>query len=225
MNYIYRFIFLIALFGTTSSAFGQFTVSPNPASNNDFAFSEPDVVANSTIFNESDDTLSVTWFRTVHLLPQGWETAVCDIVQCYFTFVDSQTFELGPGAEGNMDVHVYPDGSEGSAMIEVKMIDNANPTDTLDVFYLFNTALSAGVESFRQTIKVFPNPTVDRITIEAGHDVHTAEVFGVDGRLLRNVALNGSSTFDVSELPSGPYVLRLRDREGAILSSSIVVRE
>lgn len=202
----------------------QFTVSPNPASNNDFSFDEVDVVANSTITNDSDGPIDVSWYRTIHVLPEGWETAVCDIVQCYFPWVDSQAFQLEGGAAGNIDVHIYPDGTPGEAIVEVKMVDAANPTDTTDVFFLFNTTLSVQ-EQYRQNIRVYPNPTVDQLRIEAGHEIHTAEIFGTDGRLLKRVMLNGSELIDIAELPRAAYVVRLLDREGELRSSSVVVKQ
>lgn len=211
-----------ALISITAEA--QFTVSPNPASNNGLTPSPADVVANSTITNESDQPITVSWHRTIHALPDGWTTAVCDIVQCRFEWVDSEEFVLEGSSQGNIDVHFYPDGTWGEAIVEVQMVDEAFPLDTTDVFFLFNETLSV-TEKFEQHIKLYPNPTVDRLTIEAGHEVHAAEIYGTDGRQIQRKVLNGNREFDVSALPKAAYVIRLLDAQGRSLSSSIVIKK
>lgn len=206
------------------SAGAQFSVSPNPASNNDFSFDEEDVVANSTVTNNSNEPITVSWHRTIHVLPEGWTTAVCDIVWCYFAWIDTQSFELEGEAEGNIDVHVYPDGSPGEAIVEVKLVDEAVPGDTTDVFFLFNTTLST-TQRYEEKIQIYPNPAVDQLRIESGHAVHAAEIYGTDGKLMRRVTLNGNETIDVSQLPQAAYVVRLLDRDGGVRSSSVIVKQ
>ena len=65
---------------------------------------------------------------------------------------------------------------------------------------------------------LFPSPANDHITVElAGRAALQAEVIGVDGRLISITPIAGLRfSVDISALPEGVYVLRLRDREGVI---------
>lgn len=220
--YIYFAALALSCFGVSASA--QFNVVPNPAINSDFSFFETDVVANSVITNTSEIPAVINWYRNIISLPQGWTTAVCDINFCYLDFVSSETFVLQGQAEGNIDVHVYPDGSAGSAMVELKLVSEDFPEDTTFVMYIFDAALNT-TQRFEQKVKVFPNPTADMVWIEAGHDVQHVDVYSLDGKKVKHVALMGGESVSLSGLPQGTYVLRLRDRSGDLVSANVVVRQ
>lgn len=213
---------VLCLFST--AAFAQFSVAPNPAINSDFSYFEADVVANSFINNTSDSPIVVNWYRNIISLPTGWTTAVCDINLCYLEFVSSESFVLQGQAQGNLDVHVYPDGTEGSATIELKVVSEEFPQDTTYVMFVFDAALNT-TQRFEQKIKVFPNPTADVVWVEAGHDVHHVDIYSLDGKKVKHVALMGSESLSLSELPKGTYILRLRDSLGEVVSANVVVRQ
>ncbi|WP_228428158.1 T9SS type A sorting domain-containing protein [Chryseobacterium oncorhynchi] len=55
---------------------------------------------------------------------------------------------------------------------------------------------------------IYPNPTSDKIYIK-GEKVSEAEVYSMEGRKL-NVILNGDQSINVSHLPKGVYLLKLK---------------
>lgn len=224
MKHFYLQISILVLCFFSTAAFAQFTVAPNPAINSDFSYFEQDVVANSFITNTSDGPIAVNWYRNIISLPEGWTTAVCDINLCYLDFVSSENFVLQGQAEGNLDVHVYPDGTPGSATIELKVVSEDFPEDTTYVMFVFDAALNT-TQRFEQKIKVYPNPTADLVWVEAGHDVQHVDIYSLDGKKVKHVALMGSESLSLSELPKGTYILRLRDRSGDVVSANVVVRQ
>src|SRR6056297_3223848 len=159
MRKLYTSLFIgFMLFALNVNA--QITLEPNPVYNNDFGIDETDVVAYSHITNEAAFSRTYTWVRNVIEITPGWTSAVCDTNQCYLSFVSTQEFTLPAGATGNLDVHVYPDGIEGAAIIEVYVVDNGDASNNITGTYLFNQPLSTP-ERLTERIKVFPNPTVD----------------------------------------------------------------
>ena len=68
-------------------------------------------------------------------------------------------------------------------------------------------------------VKVYPNPTTGRLTINAD-GLQTVEVFDKTGRLVATFA--EVSQLDLSQLPAGTYLLRIRLHEGYALSRVIL---
>ena len=68
-------------------------------------------------------------------------------------------------------------------------------------------------------VKVYPNPTTGRLIINAD-GLQTVEVFDKAGRLVATFAEAGQ--LDLSQLPAGTYLLRLRLHDGYALSRVIL---
>lgn len=224
MKKIYSlFIPVLALLLIAISATGQITLEPNPVYVNDFDQSETDVVAYSFITNDAEFERTYTWTRNVIEITPEWTSAVCDLNQCYLSFVSSQEFSLSSGQTGNLDVHVYPGGIEGAAIIEVYIEDNGDPSNNITGTYLFNQELSAP-ERLSERIKVFPNPTVDILNIENPGEVNRLEFYSVEGRLIKSVQTNGDAQISVGDLASGNYILRMWNRENKQVSSNLLMK-
>ena len=72
-------------------------------------------------------------------------------------------------------------------------------------------------------VAVFPNPTINELHVRSGRqtDVQGA-LYDNQGRLLQEQSLTGEqTTFQLQQLPSGTYWLRLRDAQGAQQSFQI----
>ncbi|MCA1763446.1 MAG: T9SS type A sorting domain-containing protein [Cryomorphaceae bacterium] len=223
MKKLYTFI-AAGLLLTALNVSGQITIEPNPVYKNDFPQSETDVVAYSHITNEAEFSRTYTWTRNVIEITEGWTSAVCDTNQCYLTFVSTQEFTLPAGATGNLDVHVYPDGIEGAAIIEVYVEDNGDESNNATGVYLFNQPLSTP-ERLSERIKVFPNPTVDFLNIENPGEVNRLEFYSIEGRLIKSVQTNGNAQIAVGDLASGNYILRMWDRDNNQVSSNLLMKD
>jgi hypothetical protein len=64
-------------------------------------------------------------------------------------------------------------------------------------------------------IKVYPNPAVDKLTVESGaFPVDKVSVYDISGRKMANIRLISSKFMDVSALPAGMYLLKIETGAG-----------
>ena len=77
--------------------------------------------------------------------------------------------------------------------------------------------VSSTVDGLENSIKIFPNPTSDFITIDQADigDIIEVMILDISGRMIKNVSAH-LKTIDVSNLESGHYLLRLITEEGIV---------
>lgn len=81
---------------------------------------------------------------------------------------------------------------------------------TTDVEILTSFKLRTGIENgISKNIRVYPNPVEDMLHIEASVDIEEVRIYSLDGRLTRQAA-HPQSRIDMSGLPSGLYLLRIK---------------
>jgi hypothetical protein len=59
-------------------------------------------------------------------------------------------------------------------------------------------------------ISIYPNPAGDYIYIKNLPEETAIGIFNIQGKLLKNIIANGSEEVDVSDLPSGVYIIKLQ---------------
>lgn len=65
------------------------------------------------------------------------------------------------------------------------------------------------------TVKVYPNPSRNNVTIEAEADIQAVELYDIQGRLLQRSFVNGAAVqFDMSQRASGMYIMRIITENG-----------
>lgn len=85
---------------------------------------------------------------------------------------------------------------------------SVSETGEFEVGLVTNTDFA---EAQTQNLRVYPNPAVSQITIQAPEQVRTVQIFDISGRALKRYDLgSGRSgrTFDVSDLSTGVYIVR-----------------
>ena len=177
---------------------------------------EDDVTAKGTIKNIGDTTVTVKWKRNVIALTDGWETAVCDKFLCYLPNIEETPdadfyLVLEPGGESNFDVHVYPFGMEGAAIVEVTATDVNNPENTITGRYEFNQNTTSTTTVYKPEIKIYPNPTVNFISLTDSDYVERLVIYNIVGRPVKIFNANYSNLYNVIDLPTGMYLVRLMD--------------
>lgn len=70
------------------------------------------------------------------------------------------------------------------------------------------------------SIKVWPNPTLERAWIQTPEPVQSVHVYGVDGELVMSNLL--TQGIDLSNLPIGLYILKIVDTSGNIHTEKVV---
>lgn len=83
---------------------------------------------------------------------------------------------------------------------------------------VFQTALDDAIGDAAHPVKVYPNPTVEVVRIE-GLEVNAIEVFNTLGQKVKTV--RGSNEINISEVPEGIYLLRIKDHEGNVSACSV----
>jgi outer membrane lipoprotein-sorting protein len=198
----------------------QVSVSPSPVIVEGITAADADVPAYSDMTNEASETRTYRWVRTNLSISDGWESAVCDKNLCWFPNVDTKEVTFEAGEENTMDVHIYPNGVEGSAIVQIVITDVADTTINVTNLYYFNASPSSTNEVEVEKISMFPNPTDGEFSIKAGNAVKKVVVYNLTGRAVREFETAGKRSFDVSDLPRGNYLVRMLGKDG----SSLVTR-
>jgi hypothetical protein len=173
--------------------------------------------------NNADETRTYRWVRTIRSLSEGWETAVCDTNLCYLPFVDSMEFDLSAQLEANLNVYVYPNELEGSAIVEVKVVDVNNPEYTANAVYYFNdTPSSLRKKTSYSKLQVYPNPTRNIFQVSDNEIVGQVVLFNLLGRQLKTFSYIPGDLYRLDYLPKGTYLVQLRDRQGQTLVTRIL---
>ncbi|WP_223599926.1 T9SS type A sorting domain-containing protein [Chryseobacterium sp. GVT01B] len=86
----------------------------------------------------------------------------------------------------------------------VKSIDASKVYSDASVQSVLGTA---EIKSDKNVV-IYPNPTSDKVYIKGGK-VSEAEMYSMDGKKL-NISVNGDQSIDVSHLPKGVYLLKLK---------------
>lgn len=191
-----------------------------PDSSVEVLATDDDVTAKGTIKNESADTVTLIWKRDSIKIPEGWETAVCDKNLCYVPAIEEMELVLAGGEESNFDVHVYPNmSSEGSAFVEVSVTDVNNPNNTVTGIYTFISKTTSTFSIKQPEIKIFPNPTINYISLSDTKFVERLIIYNIVGRQVKMFDSNFSNYYDVSNLPTGMYLVRLVGENDKILKT------
>jgi len=80
-------------------------------------------------------------------------------------------------------------------------------------------AQSANYVSDNPIISIYPNPTSDFFSINIDQDIAKVEVFNIIGRHIKTFKSVESDRFDVTNLASGLYLIRITDASGEIIAT------
>lgn len=213
-------LFATLLLAHTASSQTTFSITPNPALGTggpeDF-----DVAAHAVIKNISNVRDSISWERNVINLPEGFNTAVCDPIQCYFPNVNTKTFGLAPGASGAMDLHFYNNlETTGSGLIHLKVVNVNVPTDEVTAVYIYNSTSSTKDPLPKANVHLFPNPTTEGFTLENANEVAAVSVFSLDGRqVARFLQPTPDQRYSVADQPAGTYIVALLAKNGKVFQA------
>ncbi|SIQ87625.1 Por secretion system C-terminal sorting domain-containing protein [Chryseobacterium sp. RU37D] len=101
------------------------------------------------------------------------------------------------------------------------------PDGTMGNAYDFNVniaeSLSTEEIAVKNTFRVSPNPAHDFIKIEALQQVTRAEIFSMEGRLVKEY--HSADHMNVSSLQSGGYILKIFFKDGSFASQKILIEK
>lgn len=221
------FLFFFAALLSGVAAQSAFRVAPSPSEVVSLP-EEVDNVAHAHVRNMTNGPITVSWQRFEVNLPAPMYTLVCDPNTCYGPTIGAQTFTLTPPIDsGAMDVHfVNETGLITTALVRIRLVNNANPADTLWVDYHFDSqTLDAKDRLPKAAVKLYPNPFTDYFTLENADDVAAIRVFSVDGRQVDYLQANAAQRYSLNGLPTGAYILALENKEGRVLQTTTLRKE
>jgi len=119
-------------------------------------------------------------------------------------------------------VHEFEDGSllVGGSFSEFNTFDHDNDDEVVEahehygIVKLLKGTVGTADNNPTQPASVYPNPTAGQLRLDYDGQPDLVEVLGIDGRVLKSFDLGQSdmSTFDVSDLSPGMYLLRIVER-------------
>jgi len=220
-TFLFALTFMVTIHQLTKA---QISITPNPV-NQVVDPEEFDVVAKSLVKNESARSSNFRWERTIVEMTEDWACAVCDVNLCYTPSVSTADFELGGGEEATLDVHVYPGGFEGSAIVHILVTDLSNPEIRETGIFLFNQTTST-IERINNKIKIYPNPASSELFFEfSENQIEKIEVLNIQGQVLLSQQMFGSNTLHIGHLPSGNYLVRMFGTAGKSLSLNLLTKQ
>ena len=187
----------------------------------------PDVEGHFTITNTTNATQTIRWTRTEVNITNGCETQICDVNQCYLSFVSTRTFDLEANSTGNIIMHfLNADTIMGAAgVIRLKMTNENVPADSVTVTFLFTSPLSGTDNPLpKADVKVFPNPTADYFLLENAEAVHRIRLFSLDSREVVRYTATPGERYSVADQPTGAYIVVLEDKEGRVFQAAELVK-
>ncbi len=76
-----------------------------------------------------------------------------------------------------------------------------------------------------KNISIYPNPVVNILNIK-GENVNSCNIYSIKGNLVKTTFFkNTNNQIDISNLPSGMYLLKLMDKNGNLLKSEKIIKE
>lgn len=163
------------------------------------------------VFQE-DKTVILEWETIVEINNDGFE------ILHSLNAVDWSTVDFVQGEnEGAEYEYVHEDPAIGVNYYRLKQID-------LDGAFDFSEVRQAKIEGTREEISMFPNPTHDFVNISGGTNLESAFIYNVEGQLLKQLTIDESARFDLSEFDNGVYFIRVQDGDNNGFEVSRVIK-
>ena len=70
-----------------------------------------------------------------------------------------------------------------------------------------------------EVIQIYPNPTTDYFSVNAGQQIATIKVYNLLGREVKYYEFQEGSRYFVGDLPKGMYLIQLTGKDARLLST------
>lgn len=205
----------------------NFTLAPNPVfveTTADAMGFPGEMIAESTITNNTSDTLNMRWERIVNDKPECWVTSIFGISMQFVPMVNTADFVLFPNTTGIMNVHTYPeftaDGflTAGGGEVVLKITNLDEPSDTLLATYNFLitgdvSCVTSTSEIDKEVIRIYPNPSSGYFQLSETQAIQQLLMYDMLGQKIRQFEVSPDQQYDISGLPAGAYLIQLIGRK------------
>lgn len=176
------------------------------------------VTARAGFKNNSGVQKTYRWTRKIKKLTTGWSVAVGDKNGINLMTMDTMRFVLLPGEETNLDVHIYPNGINGHAQIDVVVSEVSDPAYRQTFTYTFNQQAPVKDISVSDQIVLYPNPAYDYFKVDA-KNIAKIELYNLAGSLVQTYYAYPDKRYMINDINSGVYLVRLVDVNNKVIKA------
>jgi hypothetical protein len=173
-----------------------------------------DLEAHSKIKHTAMSQETIKWVRTTNTLQSSeWTSAVCDIVSCRGTEVDTGSFQISGMDSGSLSFHFYPKNINGTGTMIVRFFRENNPMDYHDVVVLCQAWKPTSINTVSSELtSVFPNPSANMISVNNSVIANgTYTILNSFGQIISSNTFVNGMTISTADLSSGVYTIVIKD--------------
>lgn len=123
------------------------------------------------------------------------------------------TITLNDGTEATYDMQStsYMYFEEGMKLVITEGSDGTNVVSypLADIRKITCEELVGTIENTSADVSLYPNPVHDMLHFRNITGQHIANIYALDGRLIKSFQITGSQSVDISDLPSGMYLVNV----------------
>lgn len=181
---------------------------------NDFLYIETRIVFNTGIY-KSDD---YKWEKISDSLDMRWLVTACFNGDCKNDLVQSGNFVSDFGLNdttGFIAFHVETYGFIGTSVIKYKVYNKKDSLDKADLVFNISYTKPAGInEHLEKVFSAYPNPAANELNVKLKNENQPAEIKLINTLgaivLSKNLDNKAVETFNISELTSGIYFIKVK---------------
>lgn len=228
-------IFFSLLF--SASLMAQLSIEVIPATldhslTTDFSQKGAEVLAHAFVVNTSQKSIALKWEWEVatKAFEDRWKFRICDNNQCYSPTTYSNIVKgalnapvlLAPGDSTILDVNVKPNGKAGTCELNIYLSDMLSPNTAAEkaTFNLTVNDDAATISSAsRNSLRIFPNPTTQYISVSSNNFVEQLWVSNILGKRVMTFYTSFNGSYDISNLPDGIYLVSMVGANNKVLKT------
>jgi hypothetical protein len=194
---------------------GTFVLNGNPT--------QSDISYHILVTNTSNQSASIFWSKRMSNNPAGWFSWICDKNLCYTPEISScpasKPNVLGPGDSFEIQVHMNPASTEGSADYELNILDEVgnNLANVSGEIVINNTTAVKDVNLSKLT--VYPNPTTEFFKVTEIPGLKDIQLYNIVGNKVRTFDAAPQKQYYVGDLTDGIYLVRLESASGKVIKT------
>ncbi|HEY3250148.1 MAG TPA: T9SS type A sorting domain-containing protein [Ignavibacteria bacterium] len=195
------------------------------------------VISHAKLNNLTGSNNQLRIIRTAVNVPSGWESCICDIVQCHPPGLDTAIANYPPGLS-NIDVILYAHSAPGTGYVTLRAEKVSNPSENIVVVFggaynpLGITQISTIAEDFSLS-QNYPNPfnPVTHFGFSISKPGFTQLIiYDALGREVETIISGNLNTgkyeadFDAKELSSGMYYYSLKSGDYFSVRKMVLIK-
>ena len=192
-----------------------------------------------SIINLSASHVNIEWKVLATNFPADWRAAsgFCDPALCYYDLymwptATTKTFGIAPGPDGfHLAIDFPSTTSYGCYYVQVKLNNQAIPTDMDTATFIICRPVPAGVRTVSQQNEVllYPDPasTTVNVVYSAASHIKNIAIYNIIGKQVSNFkpTADNSASLNIENIPAGIYFVRFISDKGEVVTTRKFTRQ